>query len=198
MLVSTAAAPSSSLPVLLPPRRVLVADDDRDMGELLADALTLEGCDVTVATGGLEALAAVAHASGEAPADQAFDLVISDVRMPELTGLELVAEVHRLDRGLPVLLVSAYADDPLALDAVRCGAAGLMAKPIVLDELLAQVQQTWRGVFVPRGPAAQQSLVEPARRRFVDVGPLVARRRARRGAPESFEAALAQLLYYGT
>src|ERR1019366_6378332 len=70
-----------------------------------------------------------------------FDMMISDVRMPGLSGLETLRRVRQQFAALPVLLVTAYADIREAVVAMRDGALNYLAKPIDLDELLATVRQ---------------------------------------------------------
>ncbi len=108
-----------------PRPRVLVADDDPALRDLVAQALEDDGFAVRRARDGVEALAA---AERDPP-----DLVISDVQMPRLDGLELAARLAA--RGVPVLLLSAVVHP-----APRRGLAWL-AKPFDLDELLAVVRR---------------------------------------------------------
>src|SRR4029077_6900829 len=70
-----------------------------------------------------------------------FNLMISDVRMPGLSGLETLRRARQEHAVLPVLLVTAYADIREAVGAMRDGALNYLAKPIDLDELLATVRQ---------------------------------------------------------
>src|SRR5882757_4600128 len=76
--------------------------------------------------------------------------MISDVRMPGISGLETLRRARQQHATLPVLLVTAYADIREAVDAMRDGAVNYLAKPIDLDELLANVQRaTGIGGAVP-------------------------------------------------
>ena len=70
-----------------------------------------------------------------------FGMMISDVRMPGLSGLETLRRARQEHAALPVLLVTAYADIRDAVGAMRDGAVNYLAKPIDLDELLASVRQ---------------------------------------------------------
>ncbi len=79
--------------------RVLVVDDDEDMRRLLSDLLHPAGCEVFVAENGQEALE---HITGGTPA---LDLVVSDINMPGMSGLELLATIRLLDPLLRVILV---------------------------------------------------------------------------------------------
>ncbi|MEV7038212.1 SpoIIE family protein phosphatase [Amycolatopsis sp. NPDC051061] len=117
--------------------RVLVADDNADMRGYLARLLR-EDYAVTAVRDGVEALAA---ASGEPP-----DLIISDVMMPRLDGLGLLAELRREPRtaAVPVLLLSARAGQEAAVDGLAAGADDYLVKPFSAQELLARVRTTIR------------------------------------------------------
>jgi DNA-binding NtrC family response regulator len=114
-------------------RLILVVDDDAGQRGLLGEFLTRQGYDVRTADSGEAALAEVAS--------RVPDLVISDVRMPGMTGLEALREVRVAHPALPVLLVTGYADVRDAVVAMRDGAVDYLEKPIDLDELLRLVDR---------------------------------------------------------
>jgi DNA-binding NtrC family response regulator len=116
-----------------PPPRILIVDDDPGQRSLLNSFLRSQGFETVLAGSGEEALATLNTES--------FSLMISDVRMPGLTGLETLRRARQEHAVLPVLLVTAYADIREAVGAMRDGALNYLAKPIDLDELLATVQQ---------------------------------------------------------
>ncbi|MCR6489216.1 response regulator transcription factor [Amycolatopsis sp. OK19-0408] len=113
--------------------RLLVVDDDPDVRESLQRSLEFEGYDVGTATCGTTALAAVA---GEAKPD----LVILDVMMPEVDGLETCRRIREAGERLPVLMLTArdaLGDRVTGLDS---GADDYLVKPFALEELLARVR----------------------------------------------------------
>ena len=110
-----------------------MVDDDPGQRSLLQSFLGGQGFEVVLADSGEAALEQLA--SGK------FDMLISDVRMPGLSGLETLRRVRSQFASLPVLLVTAYADIREAVVAMRDGALNYLAKPIDLDELLASVRQ---------------------------------------------------------
>jgi DNA-binding NtrC family response regulator len=114
------------------PQHVLVVDDDSAQRSLLSSFLTQCGVSVQTSESGEEALASIAR---ERPA-----MLISDVRMPGMTGLELLDEIREKCNDLPVLLVTAHADIRDAVGAMRQGVVDYLEKPIDLEELLAAVQ----------------------------------------------------------
>ena len=113
--------------------RVLIVDDDPGQRSLLDSFLRSQGFETVVASSGEEALALLRS--------QEFGMMISDVRMPGLLGLETLRRARQEHAVLPVLLVTAFADIREAVGAMRDGALNYLAKPIDLDELLATVRQ---------------------------------------------------------
>ncbi|MBE7558292.1 sigma-54-dependent Fis family transcriptional regulator [bacterium] len=112
--------------------RILVVDDDASQRSLLECFLRGRGYEVLTADTGEAALAILSS--------EAIDMVISDVRMPGISGLETLRRARQSHAVLPVLLVTAYADIRDAVGAMRDGAVNYLEKPIDLDELLATVQ----------------------------------------------------------
>ncbi len=113
--------------------RILIVDDDPAQRSLLDSFLRGQGFDTLPVESGERAL--------EVLRQGAFSMMISDVRMPGLSGLETLRRARQQHAVLPVLLVTAYADIREAVDAMRDGAVNYLAKPIDLDELLASVRR---------------------------------------------------------
>ena len=113
--------------------RVLIVDDDPGQRSLLDSFLRSQGFETVLATSGEQAL--------EKLNLHPVSMMISDVRMPGMTGLETLRRARQRHPILPVLLVTAYADIREAVGAMRDGALNYLAKPIDLDELLTTVQQ---------------------------------------------------------
>jgi DNA-binding NtrC family response regulator len=110
----------------------LIVDDDAGQRSLLHSFLSSQGFSSTVADSGEKALGLLA-ANG-------IDMMISDVRMPGISGLETLRRARKIHPDLPILLVTAYADIKEAVGAMRDGAVNYLSKPIDLDELLATVR----------------------------------------------------------
>jgi DNA-binding NtrC family response regulator len=123
--------------------RILIVDDDAGQRSLLDSFLRSQGFATLPVSSGEEALK-VLHT-------QKFKMMISDVRMPGMTGLETLRKARQQNFTLPVLLVTAFADIREAVGAMRDGALNYLAKPIDLDELLATVQQA-TGIDLTPGP----------------------------------------------
>jgi DNA-binding NtrC family response regulator len=131
--------------------RILIVDDDPGQRSLLDSFLRGQGFETVLADSGQRAL--------ELLRAEQFALMISDVRMPGLTGLETLRRARQENAVLPVLLVTAYADIREAVGAMRDGALNYLAKPIDLDELLATVQQaTGLAQAAPRTFSARKEL----------------------------------------
>ena len=112
---------------------VLIVDDEPSARSGLARLLSLEGYSVDTADGGKSALE---HASAHPP-----DLVVTDLSMPEMSGLELLARLHESDRDLPVIVATALADLGSAVSAMRAGADDFIAKPVELDQLTLVIER---------------------------------------------------------
>lgn len=118
-------------------RTVLLADDDEDFRRLMRRVLVNHGYDVLEASDGaqaLELLAAAADGKTAAP-----DVVMLDVMMPECSGLGILAATRRFPRRPSTFLVTSFNDPSLELLARRYGAAGVIHKPVDLDNVLATV-----------------------------------------------------------
>ena len=113
--------------------RILIVDDDPGQRSLLDSFLKSQGFDTVPVESGEHALQVLR--------DQDISMMISDVRMPGMSGLETLRRARKEHAVLPVLLVTAYADIREAVGAMRDGAVNYLAKPIDLDELVATVQQ---------------------------------------------------------
>ena len=113
--------------------RILIVDDDAGQRSLLDSFLKSQGFETKPVSSGEQALAALRS--------EDISMMISDVRMPGISGLETLRRAREAHAVLPVLLVTAYAEIREAVGAMRDGAVNYLSKPIDLDELLVSVQQ---------------------------------------------------------
>jgi putative nucleotidyltransferase with HDIG domain len=120
-------ATTSALP------RVLVVDDEETIRTAIARFLRSRGYEVEVAESGIAALVMLER--------QRFVLMVCDVRMPGMTGLEVVPEAIQLDPNLAILMLSAVNDAPTATDALSHGAMDYLVKPIELVDLQRAVER---------------------------------------------------------
>ena len=107
--------------------KILVVDDEEGARELFSTILTEEGYEVTLAKDGQEALVLFQ----ETP----YDLVITDIKMPVMDGLQLLQEIRNTGSKIDVILVTAYGEVETYLKAMSLGAAEYINKPIRIKEL---------------------------------------------------------------
>jgi putative nucleotidyltransferase with HDIG domain len=113
--------------------RILVVDDEDVICNILARRLGREGYFCTTANNGKEALS---HFYKEK-----FSLIISDMKMPEMTGIELLQKVKAIDPKMRVIMVTAYPEIDLAVNAMRLGAYDFIIKPADLDLIVMSVKK---------------------------------------------------------
>jgi len=113
--------------------RILVVDDDREMCSFLAEILGEEGYIVDAVQDGTAALDLFTR--------NHFDLVITDLKMPRMTGTELLRRLKEIDPECLVLLLTAFGTIDSAVDAMRAGAFHYLTKPFHTDEMLIQVER---------------------------------------------------------
>jgi DNA-binding NtrC family response regulator len=111
--------------------RILLVDDQRSLRRSLALMLQNAGYDTADAASGQDALAQLARAP--------FDLVITDLRMEGMSGIDLLREVKQTQPGLPVILITAYGSIETAVDAMRLGAFDYLAKPFSERDILDKI-----------------------------------------------------------
>src|SRR5512142_1422117 len=122
-------APASAAPAA----RILVVDDERSMRELLSIVLKREGHEVLVAENGRSAIDLLEK--------QPVELLISDVRMPDLSGVDVLAAAQRLNPEIIGIMITAYASTETAVEALRLGAYDSLSKPFHVDELKLKVRK---------------------------------------------------------
>jgi DNA-binding response OmpR family regulator len=119
--------------------RILIADDDVEMRTLLAFTLKSEGYEVVECANGTEILEQL-NTVGVPNPSQCFDLVITDLRMPGISGLELLERLrHRRDVP-PVILITAFGDEQTHIQARQLGAAASVDKPFEITGFLELVR----------------------------------------------------------
>lgn len=119
--------------------RVLVAEDDPEMRSLIVQELQQSGFDVVSAADGLDALNSFRHALAGEPSS-AFDVVVADLRMPGLTGMDLLAALQRTYSAPPFILITAFGSVETHAEALRLGAWTVLDKPFCLDQLQAAIR----------------------------------------------------------
>ena len=109
------------------PHRILVVDDERSMRELLAIVLRRDGYEVMLAENGRTALNVLER--------EPVDLLISDIKMPDMSGVEVLRAAKRIDQDILGIMITAFASTDSAVEALRMGAYDYLSKPFDVDEL---------------------------------------------------------------
>jgi DNA-binding NtrC family response regulator len=134
--------------------KILVCDDQEMMRDSLASTLAREGHEVTAANEGAVALQRISAGR--------FDLLITDLKMPRMTGLELLAEAKKLRPEMPVVIMTAFATVQTAVDAMKQGAYDYIQKPFDGEEIKLLVDRTLEHNRLIKENAALRSIAETA------------------------------------
>jgi two-component system, NtrC family, response regulator PilR len=113
--------------------RILVVDDERSMRELLAIVLRREGYDVLLAENGKSAIATLEK--------EPVDILISDIKMPDLSGVDVLRAAKRVDQDILGIMITAFASTETAVEAMRLGACDYLSKPFDVDLLRMKVRE---------------------------------------------------------
>lgn len=112
--------------------RILVVDDNKELREILEEYLKEEGHDVNGSTNGRDAL--------ERHRKDPFDLIVTDLNMPEISGMELIRAVRKENPDTEFVIITGYASMDSAVEAVRMGAFDYIVKPFRMEELQVVVK----------------------------------------------------------
>jgi DNA-binding response OmpR family regulator len=115
--------------------RVLVADDEEDIREIIQDRLEACGFNVVTATTGAEALRKIST--------EKFDGVFLDVKMPEMSGIEVLEEVRKGDTKLPIIIITSSTSRDAAIGSLAKGANEFVLKPFEWEELKAKIEKVF-------------------------------------------------------
>ncbi|HHR5701331.1 TPA: two-component system response regulator GlrR [Klebsiella michiganensis] len=158
------------------PARLLLVDDDPGLLKLLGMRLVSEGCSVLTAESGPEALRTLSR--------DKVDLVVSDLRMDEMDGLQLFSEIQKVQPGMPVIILTAHGSIPDAVAATQQGVFSFLTKPVdkdalykAIDDALEQSAPTtderWRQAIVTRSPLMERLLEQAGMVAQSDVSVLI-------------------------
>ncbi|HCI6876474.1 sensory histidine kinase YfhA [Klebsiella quasipneumoniae] len=158
------------------PARLLLVDDDPGLLKLLGMRLVSEGYSVVTAESGPEALRVLGR--------EKMDLVISDLRMDEMDGLQLFSEIQKGQPGMPVIILTAHGSIPDAVAATQQGVFSFLTKPVdkdalykAIDEALEQrspaTDEAWRQAIVTRSPLMLRLLEQAGMVAQSDVSVLI-------------------------
>jgi len=142
--------------------QILFVDDDPKAGDLMLRFSEHSSFDCQVFQDPDQALAWFQK--------QGADLVISDLRMPKMTGIELLREVRKQDKTVPYMIITGYADVESAIDAMRLGATDFIKKPFDMDELVVQIEKTLQHAALLQENRLLKRQLSDERQRFGMVG----------------------------
>ncbi len=112
--------------------RVLVVDDERSIRNTLKDILEHEGYEVEVAENGTQAI--------QLAKEKAFDVVLCDIKMPQMDGIEVLVQLTELNPSLPVVMITGHGDVETAVEAIKKGAFDFLQKPLDLNRILVTIR----------------------------------------------------------
>ena len=114
-------------------KRILIVEDDEEMRSLLKDFIEAEGFETDSASNGSEAFRKLAKES--------FDLIITDVRMPGLTGLDILPGVRKLQPEASIIVITAFGSEEVCRRAFERGATAYLEKPIHFHKLRTLIHE---------------------------------------------------------
>lgn len=112
--------------------RILIVDDEERFRLTLAKLLTVRGLDVTTLGSGQEALDALGH--------EQFDVIVLDVRMPGMDGIETLAEIKKLNPMVEVIILTGHASVDAAVDIMKLGGYDYLLKPASIEDLMDKIE----------------------------------------------------------
>ena len=120
--------------------RILVAEDDAEMRRLLVWHLRNAGFDTIECADGYQLLDYMGRPVLSGDPDD-FDLIVSDIRMPGVTGLEVLEGIHEAEWFVPMILITAFGNEEVHRQAEELGAAGMFDKPFDINDLIMRIRQ---------------------------------------------------------
>jgi len=116
-------------------RKILVVEDEKQIRIDLSEMLMEAGYDVSHVGSGMEALEKIKK--------EDYDVVLADIKMPGMSGMELLLEIKRLKPQIRVIMITAFASTKSAVEAMKKGASDYISKPFRIDEVEAAVKRAF-------------------------------------------------------
>jgi two-component system response regulator HydG len=120
----------------MPPKTILIADDEEAHRLMLRAHLEREGFAIVEASNGQDAI--------EKVSERIVDLVLMDIRMPAIDGMEALVRIKKLNPAMPIIIMTAYGSIDSAVEALKSGAEDYLTKPLDMDELIIKVKRAIR------------------------------------------------------
>lgn len=131
--------------------KVLIVEDDPNLGQILSEYLGIKGLDPTLCKDGEEGLESYNHG--------VFDLCILDIMMPKKDGFTLAREIRIMDKNIPIIFLTAKSMKEDTIKGLKIGADDYMTKPFSMEELLLRIQAVMRRVGKTNSERLNSSLV---------------------------------------
>jgi len=138
--------------------RILIVDDNREIRTILEEYLKEEGYLAEGAADGREAL--TKHL------EEPFDLIITDLNMPGMTGMELIKEISKNEQTVEFIIITAYASLDTAIDAVKAGAYDYLVKPFRIEELKVVIKNAKDKIMLKK---ANKQLFDKLKSFYVEI-----------------------------
>src|SRR5689334_23619176 len=136
------AAPGVERPISDGKGRILIVDDEPSMREMLRIVLRRDGYDVQLADSGREAIDQLRQNN--------FDLLLSDIKMPDVSGVDVLRAAKEINRDLVAFMMTAYASTSTAVEAMPLGAVDYFTKPFSMDALRLKIRQHLEAQLLPQ------------------------------------------------
>ena len=137
---------------MLAHNRILLVDDEINICKSCQRVFDQEGYVTEFALSGKEAL--------EKAFRETFDLIITDLKMPDISGIEVIREIKQKQPDVPVIMITGYPSVPTAVEAIKLGADDYIPKPLKPDEILRAVDKAMEKTVDSRGRAKEQPMKE--------------------------------------
>jgi len=145
--------------------KILIVDDDKDMQDILSSLINTEGYEAITAGDGRKALKEIRTHSP--------DLVLLDIRLPEMDGMDVLKEIKKIDKNLPVIMLTAYEDVKGAVQAMKLGAFDYITKPFDNEEMVLNIKRAFQTCYLSREVENLRKILEGKRivERFLGESP---------------------------
>ena len=147
--------------------KILIVDDDKDMRDILSDIIKLEGYEAITADDGRKALKKIRMHSP--------DLVLLDIRLPEMDGMKVLEEIKKIDKDLIAIMLTAYGGVKDAVHSMKLGAFDYITKPFDNEEIVLNIKRAFQTRYLSREVERLREILEGKRivERFLGESPQI-------------------------
>ena len=147
--------------------KILIVDDDKDMRDILSDIIKLEGYEAITADDGRKALKKIRMHSP--------DLVLLDIRLPEMDGMKVLEEIKKIDKDLIAIMLTAYGGVKDAVHSMKLGAFDYITKPFDNEEIVLNIKRAFQTRYLGREVERLRGILEGKRivERFLGESPQI-------------------------